>query len=99
MFFITCFQKIGKDKGFPDMGATRIFGYKETFEKAQEALNNNCCDMFEYLYHYAVVEEIGPGIHPEVENRWFFEWNEDKHGFFEISEPKVFKGFCNIALG
>ena len=39
MFFITCFSKIAKDNlGWLDMGASRCFGFKETFEKAEEAI-------------------------------------------------------------
>ena len=100
MFFITCFQKCEtNDKGFLDTGEERVFGFKETFEQAEKALNENYCDMFEFLYKYAVVEEMKPAIHPDVENRWFFQWNEDKQGFFRIDEPKEFEHWCNIALG
>ncbi len=100
MFFITCFSKLEKDKlGWLDMGSSRTFGFKSDFESAKTALNENICDMHEYLYLYAVVEEINEGIHPYVENRWFFKWDKEKDGFFEISEPEEFKHYCNIALG
>lgn len=100
MFFITCFEKIGVDKlGWPDMGDTRVFGFKETLAQAEYALNNNVCDMFEYLYSYAVVEEMHPAIHPAVEGRWFFKWDNEKQGFFAMEEPEEFKHYCNIALG
>lgn len=100
MFFITCFQKIEIDKlGWLDMGASRVFGFKETFEQAECALNENTCDMFEFLYEYAVVEQMSPAIHPDVEGRWFFKWDNEKQGFFRIDEPKEFLHYCNIALG
>ena len=100
MFFITCFSKVAKDElGWLDMGSTRCFGFKETFEKAEEALNGNYCDMWEYLYDYAVVEEMDPGIHPEVKNRWFFKYDQEKNGFFRMEEPEEFAHYCNIALG
>lgn len=100
LFFITCFQKIDTDKlGWLDMGDSRVFGFKETFEQADSALKNNVCDMYEYLYSYAVVEEMKPAIHPDVENRWFYEYDKEKEGFFPINEPEEFKHFCNIALG
>ena len=39
LFFITCFQKIDTDKlGWLDMGDSRVFGFKETFEQADSAL-------------------------------------------------------------
>lgn len=100
MFFITCFEKIETDKlGWLDMGAQRVFGYKETFEQTEKALNENWCDMFECLYLYAVVEEIGPGIHPDVRNRWFFKWDNEKNGFFRMDEPEEFKHYTNISIG
>lgn len=101
MFFITCFSRIEKDeKGWLDMGAVRTFGFEKTFEDAEESLNTNRCDMFEYLYTYAVVEEMNPGIHPDVENRWFYKWDDERRGFFRMDEePKEFAHYCNIALG
>ena len=100
MFFITCFSECKRDEhGWLEMGASRVFGYYEDFETCEQALNENWCDMFEYLYTYAVVEHIEPGIHSICEERWFFEWDNDKKGFFRIEEPKEFEGFINIALG
>ena len=55
--------------------------------------------MWEYLYDYAVVEEMEPGIHPDVKNRWFFKFDREKNGFFRMDEPEEFAHYCNIALG
>ena len=56
MFFITCFEKVDKDKlGWLDMGSSRTFGFKETLEDAEYALNHNSCDMWETVYNYAIV--------------------------------------------
>ena len=71
MYFITCFEKCGTNKGWLDIGASRTFGYYDNLNTCIQALNQNWCDMFEYLYEYAIVEKIGPGIHPECEERWF----------------------------
>ena len=100
VFFIAGIEKKSIDSlGWLDTGDIRVFGYKETFEQAKKALNENWCDMHEHLYKYAVVEEIPSGIHPDVINRWFFEWNENKEGFFEIEEPKEFLEYCNFTIG
>lgn len=100
MFFITCFEKVGLDKlGWLDTGAERVFGFVRSFREAKDDLNNNNCDMHEYLYNYAIVEEMKPCIHPEVINAWYFKWDEEKNGFFEIEKPKEFDHFCNISLG
>ena len=101
MYFITCFEKIGIDShGWLDLGSQRTFGYRETFESAKEALELNMCDMNETIYNYAVVEKMGPYIHPDVEEIHFFKWDREREGFFEMDEkPKEFEGFCNIAFG
>ena len=100
MFFITCFKKIEKDKnGFLETGYARTFGFKESFEEAEKALNENRCDMRETIYNYAVVEEINAGIHPEVEMEAWFKWNEEKQGFYRIEKPEPVLHFCNFALG
>ena len=100
MFFITCFETLGVTKiGSPDMGDVRTFGFKETFDEANRALNNNVLDMWEGCYNYAIVEEMYPGIHPNVENRWFYKYNKELNGFFSMDEPEEFKHFTNIALG
>ena len=100
MFFITCFSKCEKnEKGFFNGGSRRTFGYRETLEAAEESLNKNICDMHEFLYTYAVVEEIGPYIHPDVEREIWFMWDNEKKGFFRIEKPKATYGTCNFAFG
>ena len=100
MYFITCFEKCETDKfGWFDGGSRRTFGYRETLESAEEALNLNICDMREYLYDYAVIEKLGPYIHPDVEAEIWFKWDDEKQGFFRIEKPDPTYGFCNYAFG
>lgn len=81
MYFITCFEKIEINiQGYLDMGCKRIFGYFGNYEYAHEALKINCCDMFETIYHYAVVEHIEPGIHSIARERWFYKYDKEKDG-------------------
>lgn len=99
MFFITCFEKKQTKDGWPDFGDLRVFGYYESKQQAIDALHENRFDMFEFLYHYAVVEQIGAGIHPNVEWRQFFKYDTRRNGFFEIEEPEQFSHLTNMALG
>ena len=100
MYFITCLQQCDKDEfGWFDGGSRRTFGYRETLELAEEALNLNMCDMHEYLYDYAVIEKLGPYIHPDVEEEIWFKWDDNKHGFFRIEKPEPTYGCCNYAFG
>lgn len=100
MFFITCFQHIRKEpKKFLDIGDSRVFGYFSSLEQAKNALAKNTLDMHEDYYNYAMIEEIGEGIHPEVESRHFFEYDSEIGGFIPIEEPIAFKHYTNFALG
>jgi len=100
MYFITCFEKIEIDnRGWLDVGASRTFGFFNNKGKAFDSLHHNSCDMCEHLYEYAVVEAMEEGIHPVVVDRQFFKYDQERGGFFEISEPEEFKHYCNIALG
>ena len=93
MYFITCLEKDGNEmkNGKPDYGDTRTFGYEETYEEAERALNRNVCDMHEFLYSFAVIENIPEGKinteKEEEENRTWFEYEKDKDGFFKIEKP------------
>ena len=66
---------------------------------AEHTLNENRCDMHEYLYEYAVVEKLGPYIYPDVEEEYWFKWDEEKGGFFRTEKPEATYGVCNHALG
>ena len=100
MYFITCFQKCERNElGWFDGGCQRTFGYRETLELAEEALNLNMCDMREGLYDYAVIEKLGPYIHPLAEEEIWFKWDDEKSGFFRIDKPEATYGFCNYAFG
>lgn len=100
MFFITCFEKCEKDeRGCFDTGDIRTFGYFDNLEACKEALNENICDMHEYLYEFAVIESIGQGIHPHTKELAWFRWNDKKQGFFEIENPECTRKFSNYGLG
>ena len=100
MYFITCFQKLAlADDGFPDLGAERTMGYYSQYKTAEEDLNRNNCDMYEYLYNYAVIEHIPEGIYQTITSRTFFKFDKEKRGYFPRKEPDFFKNFANIAFG
>lgn len=102
MYFITVFEKYEVDNktNIPDIGENRTVGYYPTKEMAIEDVNGNNCDIYEYLYRYAVIEKIPMGFYPIAEETIFFEWNEEKQGFFEIEDQKRFEDcFGNYAFG
>ena len=100
MFFITCFSKCENDaRGNLDIGDMRTFGYFDNLETSKQALNENWCDMHEGLYEFAVIENIGQGIHPHAKEIAWFRWDDEKQGFFEIEKPECTRNYSNYALG
>jgi hypothetical protein len=102
MYFITCFEKyeIDNKTNIPDIGENRAVGYYSHKSMAVEDLNKNNCDMYEYLYKYAVIEKIPMGLYPIAEETTFFEWNEEKQGYFEVEDQTQFDDiFGNYAFG
>lgn len=100
MFFIASIEQISTNHlGWLNTGDVRVVGYKETFDQAKTALNENRCDIHEGIYKYAVIEEILSGLYPDVINRWFFKWDNKKRGFFEIEEPKEVSEYSNFTIG
>ena len=87
MYFITGFTDYNMTtSGIPNIGHSRTFGYYETEEDAINAVFGNYCDIFEYMYTYAVVEYIESGLFNMATNRWFFKWNDEKKKY-EAIEP------------
>lgn len=98
MYFVTTIGKFRKtDDGYDDI---RCVGYFKLFNQAEFAILNNCGDIHETNYQYAVIENFGPGLYPlDLEENWWYEWNKDKEEYVRINKPEIFKGFVNFAIG
>ena len=99
MYFITCFQKYEKVNGWPEIGASRTFGYYPYKDWAIEDLHRNNTDLREMLYNYAIVEKIPAGLSQLAEEKIFFKWDEEKQGFFEVDGVEFEDCFGNYAFG
>lgn len=98
MYFITTFTKYEIDQhGWPDTGATRTVGYYTNKKDAVDTVLENCCDIWEHSYTYAVVEYIEPGIYNLATERWFFKWNMDTLQYEPIDS--IEDNFGNYAFG
>ena len=98
MYFITTFAQYRLDStGCPDIGSSRTVGYYTTKKDAVDTVLENCCDIFEGVYTYAVVEYIGLGLYTPAEERWFFKWNNETRAYEPI-EPFI-DCFGNYAFG
>ena len=79
----------------------RAIGYFETFKEAEEVVINNELDICEEgYYHYAVIEEVHPGIYTVPRTEIWYKWNREKGQYENIIEkPDRFKQICGWSLG
>ena len=83
MWFITCFKEYSNNTESLIGKHFRCFGYYKTEEDAIAAVTENCCDIQERCYDYAMVEYIPGGVYALAEKRLFFKWNDE----LEMFEP------------
>lgn len=97
-----CIYTVTGIEGFDNegtCGALRCFGYYNSLERAERAVVNNACDMWEYLYDYAVIEKVEEGVFPLSFERWFYKFNAREGKFERIPEPKSMGVYINIGIG
>ena len=92
IFLITVFEKCEPDeRWYADLGSTRSVGFRYSFESAEEVVKTNMCDIWEYCYDYACIEELGCELYPFYQSRKFYKYNADIDGYEEIEEPEYLK--------
>ena len=98
-WFITVMERIIPDSyGFADTGAMRCWGFYKDRHDAEEALHNNMTDLWEGIYHFAVMEEYYEGICAYGHNRQFFMYDQVRKGYFEIGEPECVKNIVGFSI-
>lgn len=100
-WFITVFNyKMHEPDKFPYINTSRCWGFFTDKEKALAALHTNSTDMYETIYPYAVLEPYYEGLvgYCFDEPRQFFKYDKKEDGYFEIEEPKEFKGYVAFAI-
>lgn len=81
VFFITTIDVADKEnKTF----TWRTPGFRYSLEDAKEVVEKNMCDIFEYCYKYAVIEELEPYLYPERRNVWWYKWDKEKEQYCPI---------------
>lgn len=59
----------------------RTPGFRYSLEEAKEVIEKNMCDIFEYCYEYAVIEELEPYLYPERKSVWWYKWDNEKEQY------------------
>lgn len=92
IYLITVMDKLEHDERWGyKLGDTRSVGFRYTFELAEEVVKTNMCDIWEYCYDYACIEELACELYPDAHHRWFYKFNEEKKVYEEIEEPWFIK--------
>lgn len=82
-----------KPSGFPDLGSSADVGFYHDLDDAIQAMHENSCDIRECVYNAGFVLCRFPGLYQCAGSdlRMYFTWNDEKGGFFEAEEPKIFE--------
>ena len=97
---ITTLEKIEPNDDYLALfGDQRVVGWYPEYSIAVEAVRENRLDINEEMYDYAVVEEMEPGLYPNVVQRQFFEYDRNSDSYLEIEEPECVKQIVNFGIG
>ena len=92
MYFITIIDSKDNDK--------RCVGYFDTFEKAEEAVLDNACDINETCYDYCVIENVPEGLYQYDFKPTWYKWNDLDEVYEKIDYvPEPFKNIIGFCIG
>ena len=92
MYFITTIDSRDDDM--------RCVGYCSTFEKAEEIISDNACDIWETCYDYAVIENIEEGLYQYDHDAVWYKWDDLNEKYEKIEEkPEQYKKLVGFAIG
>lgn len=94
---ITVMTDIVNKNGFCYCSSGQQVGIYYKKEDAIETVVENCGDINEHTYNYALVEEIPYGVYPTAHNRWWYKFNYNTCKYEQIfsmedgNEPEFIK--------
>lgn len=80
MYFITTIDSKNED--------TRCVGYFKTFEKAEDIVLYNACDIWESCYDYAVIENIKEGLYQYDFHPTWYKYHKLLGGYIKCERPE-----------
>lgn len=92
-------------KGSPLGHHQRTWGFERTFELAEEKILENVSDLFEYLYVYAVIEHLNPGVPSWGYGSRVCAWYKANYepGNVRVEKltetPEEYQGYMEFAMG
>ena len=96
LYFITTITDCSKDNY-----SSRCVGYVKDKDVAIDIVKNNVCDLFETIYHYAVIEKIEEGLYQYAldDDAIWFEFNCETEEYEMIPKPKEMENIIGFAIG
>jgi hypothetical protein len=84
--------------GIADIYDSRTIGYALSLEDAQRWVENNVCDIHEYYYKYAIIEDVAPGFYSSVDSKsiWY-KWIDGKYQ--KIDKPAQLSQLFGFTIG
>lgn len=73
-------------------GCKDVVGFKHSFERADEVVRENTCDIHEDCYNYAVIEEVFPYLYPDSNRTWFYKFNKESGAYKPFDVPEYLFG-------
>lgn len=91
--------KLDEQSHFPNFGHTRVVGWYESLERAEQAVVSNEGDIWETCYTYAIIEEIEEGLYNTSMNRRIYKYNVDEDKYEPIDEPEWLSHYFGFGIG
>lgn len=92
MYFITVLNIKGEY-----VSEQRCVGYVDTLEEAKRIMSENCCDIFEDIYDWGIIENVPMGIYQYDINPIWFKYNYELGEATECKSP--LKNQCGFGIG
>ena len=84
--------------GIAEIEGLRTIGYVLTLNEAKYIIKNNCYDIHENYYKYAIIEEVGPGIYSSTDTKSFwYRWT--RNGYRRIQKPSQLSQVVGFTIG
>ena len=77
----------------------RTVGWFPTLNDAQDIVSQNIGDIWEFSYHWVVIEEVYPGLYPHTPNEYWYHWNTTELKFKPCDKPKMYHNTVNFGIG
>lgn len=88
----------GTVKVMPDQRDNRTWGWYGQLDAALDAVHRNLTDLHETVYDYAVIEETGEGVCPDIVSERWFRFSRSENGYRPCEKPADLRQVTHFAM-